>query len=63
MKDQLQNMQEGVLLSDHLSKHYGINLKVRQCQNLLHKSGFRLRKPRSVIAKGDDKLKIEFKKT
>ena len=42
--------------------HYGVSIGVRQCQNLLHKLDFRLRKPRPVIAKADEEKKREFKK-
>ncbi len=57
-----QNFWDGIVLSRHISDHYGIELGVRQCQNLFHKFDFRLRKPRPVIAKADEKSKKAFKK-
>lgn len=58
-----QNLWDGKLLSHHIHKNYGISLKVRQCQNLFHELGFRLRKPRPVIAKADPEKQEAFKKT
>ena len=57
-----QNMWDGKLLSHHLKKKYNIDLGTRQCQRVFRKLGFRLRKPRTKIAKGDDEKKREFKK-
>lgn len=57
-----QNLWDGKTLSYHLENKYGIKLGVRQCQRSFKKFGFRLRKPRPVIAKGDDAAKAEFKK-
>ena len=58
-----QNMWDGVLLRKHLSDHYNVEIGVRQCQNILHKLGFRLRKPRPMIAREDEEEKGNFKKT
>jgi len=58
-----QNLWDGKLLSYHLEKAYGVKLGVRQCQRLFNKLGFRLRKPRPVIAKADAVAQNEFKKT
>ena len=58
-----QNTWNGILLRQHLSDHYGIELGVRQCLNIFHILGFRLRRPRPVIAGGDQYLKDNFKKT
>ncbi len=58
-----QNLWDGKLLSHHIEKVYGVRLGVRQCQRLFNKLGFRLRKPRPVIAKADEVAQIEFKKT
>ena len=58
-----QNMWDGILLKRHLSDHYGVEIGVRQCQNIFHKLGFRLRKPRPMIANGDEEEKGNFKKT
>lgn len=48
-----QNLWDGKLLSYHINRKFGVDLKVRQCQNLFHELGFRRRKPRPLIAKAD----------
>lgn len=58
-----QNLWDGKLLSHHIEKVYDVKLGVRQCQRLFNKLGFRLRKPRPVIAKADEEAQTEFKKT
>lgn len=58
-----QNLWDGKLLSHHLEKTYGIKLGVRQCQRLFHNLGFRLRKPRPLIANSDPEEQESFKKT
>ena len=58
-----QNMWDGLLLRQHLSDHYVIEMGVRQCQNIFHILGFRMRRPRPVIARRDQYLKDNFKKT
>lgn len=58
-----QNLWDGKLLSHHLSKQYGIDLGVRQCQRLFKHMGFRRRKPRPLIAHGDPQLQRAYKKT
>ena len=58
-----QNLWDGKLLSHHIEKVYNVKLGVRQCQRLFNKLGFRLRKPRPVIAKADEEAQVEFKKT
>lgn len=58
-----QNLWDGKLLSHHIEKVYNVKLGVRQCQRLFNKLGFRLRKPRPVIAKADEEAQAEFKKT
>jgi transposase len=58
-----QNLWDGKILSHHLEKSYGIKLGVRQCQRLFHSLGFRLRKPRPLIAKSDPEEQESFKKT
>ncbi len=57
-----QNLWDGKLLSHHIKDRYGIVLGTRQCQRIFRKLGLRLRKPRPVIAKGDDAKKEIFKK-
>lgn len=58
-----QNLWDGKLLSHHLKEKFSIQLKVRQCQNLFHKLGFRRRKPRPVIAKANLEAQETYKKT
>ena len=58
-----ENMWDGVLLRRHLSDHYAIEIGVRQCENIFHKLGFRLRRPRPMIAKGNPEQKKDFKRT
>jgi transposase len=58
-----QNLWDGKLLSHHLAQKYRVRLGVRQCQRLFKQFGFRLRKPRPVIAKADPQAKQAFKKT
>lgn len=58
-----QNLWDGKLLQHHLSHSYRIALGVRQCQRLFGNLGFRLRKPRPVIAHGDQEAQEAFKKT
>jgi len=54
---------DGRLLSEHLRRHYGVRLGVRQCQRLFRQMGFRLRKPRPQIAQADPVRVEAFKKT
>ncbi|MEM0164090.1 MAG: winged helix-turn-helix domain-containing protein [Thermoplasmata archaeon] len=56
-------MWDGILLKRYLLDKYNIDLEVRQRQNIFHKLGFRLRRPRPMIVKGDQDLKDDFKKT
>ena len=57
-----QNLWDGKLLSHHLKMRYDIDLGTRQCQRIFRKLGFRLRKPRPMIAKSDDAERAKFKK-
>lgn len=59
----LQSMWDGKLLSHHLDVKYGKKIGVRQCQRLFKKWGFRLRKPRPLIAKADPEQQKAYKKT
>lgn len=54
---------DGKLLAAHLRKSYQVALGARQCQRLFSQMGFRLRKPRPVIAKADPAAQAAFKKT
>lgn len=58
-----QNLWDGKLLSHHLNEKYTLSIGVRQAQRLFHKLGFRQRKPRPVISKGDPVAQEAFKKT
>lgn len=54
---------DGPLLSAYLQKQFGVALKVRQCQRLFRRLGFRLRKPRPEIAQADPVMQAAVKKT
>jgi transposase len=58
-----QTLWDGNLLAEHLRRRYHVKLGVRQCQRLFRQLGFRLRKPRPVIAKADPAAQAAFKKT
>jgi transposase len=53
---------DGKTLSAFIKRQYGIDLGVRQCQRLFRQLGFRLRKPRPLIAKADPELQEAHKK-
>ena len=57
------NLWDGKLLSAHLHQEYGVALGVRQCQRLFRQFGFRLRKPRPLIAHADPEEQAAVKKT
>lgn len=54
---------DGKTLSALIRKKYGIHLGVRQCQRMFRQLGFRLRKPRPLIAHADPERQKEYKKT
>jgi transposase len=54
---------DGKTLSAFLDKRFGVRLKVRQCQRLFRQLGFRLRKPRPLIAHADAQAQAAYKKT
>ena len=58
-----QNLWDGKLLAHHLAQRHQVDLGVRQCQRIFRKLGFRLRKPRPVIAQGAPELQAAYKKT
>jgi transposase len=58
-----QHLWDGKLLKHHLAEHYGVGLGVRQCQRLFGRLGFRLRKPRPLIAQADPEAQKAYKKT
>jgi transposase len=46
-----------------LHKRYRVKVGQRQCQRLFHQLGFRLRKPRPLIAQADPERQAQYKKT
>ena len=56
------NLWDGKLLSHFIRQQFGVELGVRQCQRLFRQFGFRLRKPRPLIAKADPQEQKAFKK-
>jgi transposase len=54
---------DGKTLSEFISRQFGIQFGVRQCQRIFHQLGFRLRKPRSMVAGTKPETKKAFKKT
>jgi transposase len=53
----------GPLLSAFLQKQFGVKMGVRNCQRLFRQFGFRLRKPRPMVAQADPLLQAAVKKT
>jgi transposase len=53
---------DGTTLSAYIKKKYEIDLGVRQSQRLFRLLGFRLRKPRPLIAHADPEEQRKFKK-
>lgn len=53
---------EGKSVSHHLKKKFGVELKVRQCQKLLHAIGLSLQRPRYVFPNADPQEQEEFAK-
>jgi transposase len=53
---------DGKLLSHHLKVHYGVALKVRQCQNVFQQLGFSLKRPRRMPVGADPEKREAFKK-
>jgi len=53
---------DGKTLSAYIKKKYKIDMGVRQSQRLLRVLGFRLRKPRPLIAHADPEEQRKFKK-
>lgn len=53
---------DGKTLAAWMVQQYGITLGVRQCQRLFRQLGFRLRKPRPLIAHADPQRQAEHKK-
>lgn len=53
---------DGKLLSAFIRKEFRVDLGIRQCQRLFRQLGFRLRKPRPMIARADSEIQEAFKK-
>jgi len=53
---------DGKLLSHHLKVKYGVELKVRQCQNLFKQLDFSLQRPRKMPVGADPEKQEAFKK-
>jgi transposase len=51
---------EGKSVSEHIKNKFGVLLKVRQCQYLLHELGFTLQRPRYRFPKADPEEQEEF---
>ena len=56
------NLWDGKMLSRFIHQRFGVELGVRQCQRMFRRFGFRLRKPRPLIAKTDPEQQRDFKK-
>lgn len=56
------NLWDGKTLSAWIEKKYDLQLSVRQCQRLFRQRGFRLRKPRPVVARADPGRQKKHKK-
>lgn len=54
---------DGKTLSAFVKGRFGVDLKVRQCQRLFRQLGFRMRKPRPLIAHADPGQQRAYKKT
>lgn len=57
------NLWDGKSLSHYIKKKFDKELKVRQCQRIFNKLGFRLKRGRTMVAKGNSKDKKALKKT
>ena len=57
------NLWDGKSLSHYIKKKFGKELKVRQCQRIFNKLGFRLKRGRTMVAKGNPEDKKALKKT
>ncbi len=54
---------DGKGLAAFIKERYGVEMGVRHCQNMFKSFGFRLRKPRSLVAQADPALQEAYKKT
>lgn len=51
---------EGKSVSEHIRKKFGVALKVRRCQYILHELGFTLQRPKYAFPKADPEEQKEF---
>lgn len=56
------NLWDGKTLSHWIARQWGVELGVRQCQRLFRAFGFRLRKPRPMLAHADPEEQRRHKK-
>jgi transposase len=56
------NLWDGKTLAAWIERQYHIALGVRQCQRLFRQLGFRLRKPRPMLAQADPERQKAHKK-
>lgn len=54
---------DGKTLSAYIAQEFGVKLGVRQAQRLFRQLGFRLRKPRPLIAHADPTQQAAYKKS
>lgn len=57
------NLWDGKTLSAHIKQSHGVSLGPRQCQRMFRQLGFRLRKPRPLIAHADPEVQKAHKKS
>jgi transposase len=57
------NLRDGKTPSAFIQRQYKVSMRVRQCQRLFRQVGFRLRKPRPLIARADPERRQRYKKT
>lgn len=55
-------MWDGKSLSEYIRRKFGAHVGVRQCQRLFGQLGFRMRKPRPMIARANPEIQRAFKK-
>jgi transposase len=58
-----EHLWDGKTLSAFIKERFQVHLGVRQCQRLFRQLGFRLRKPRPLIAHADPEVLQGYKKT
>ena len=54
---------DGKSLSTFIRQEFAVNLSIRQCQRLFRQLGFRMRKPRPMIARSKPEIKKNLKKS